>query len=494
MIPLSACVIDDRIPISEIDSITGTEPLNASNLRQLVGDDSISWRGEDSLKDIITKFVEDTNSWEVSAFTHPDIYFGTSLYCPDIIILDWDLGLPEPTEDILEKILKKSFAIVAIFSGCDKIDEIKAIVNSSKFSQFANGRIKIYDKNEEDSHISLIETAKTLYKDNFSFKFGKKLRNSTSFALEHILVELGKMPIGDVLNLLHQDDENKPSEDELVTAIAERIKGSLIEDDDLRSLLDGERVTPETREKLFELIIGKLKDEISFDIPSGEEGGSGNDEETTNVAKKLWSYRLYHRPSDDLVRRGDIIKKTTSGTDKLFLVVSANCDLNKFWHKNFGHINLVPLYKISAGADFINTIKQTRTINSEFRKGINITSLANHIDGLPAKGSLILPFIKEGDNFSNYILFPKELFSQKVIIPKKLRPEIEKSKLKKEPLKYTHLKRSNKYDGCKRIAISEPFLTPLIEFIMSSITGFGTPDYPKNLRAAIKEDLKSVLS
>jgi DNA (cytosine-5)-methyltransferase 1 len=42
------------------------------------------------------------------------------------------------------------------------------------------------------------------------------------------------------------------------------------------------------------------------------------------------------------VRRGDIVKKD----GKYYLVISADCDLRRFWHKNLGSINLLPLHHL----------------------------------------------------------------------------------------------------------------------------------------------------
>ena len=46
--------------------------------------------------------------------------------------------------------------------------------------------------------------------------------------------------------------------------------------------------------------------------------------------------------------------------------------------------------------------------------------------------------------------------------------------------------------GEKRIRVSEPFLTPLIQFITENITGYGVSDFSPHLKSTIKDNLKSL--
>jgi hypothetical protein len=58
--------------------------------------------------------------------------------------------------------------------------------------------------------------------------------------------------------------------------------------------------------------------------------------------------------------------------------------------------------------------------------------------------------------------------------------------------------RSLKYDEgfeFERIAtISEPFLTPLIQHIFGTISGYGTPDYSKVVPGLISENFKKIFA
>lgn len=489
MTPLSICIIDDRIPVERGEAMITTQCLNASNLNLLLKNEE-HWKGEEKLKDLIGILLKDTTNWQVCAFKHPQFYLDYSeneQYCPDIIILDWDLNdVDEPTENFLKKILKRSFAIISIFSGCDKMDEIEGIISQPEFAEFKNFRIRQEDKNSEDSHRNLLVEASKLYQDNFSFKFGKELRKKTAEAVEDILIELGKMPINVVQNLLHNTDE--PKEEELRVIISERLKSNLKEDGDLTRLLEKEGISAEVCDQLIELVAQKLKENLpaltTKAITRTTEPNDADTEIQKKILKRLWAYRLYHKPSDKRVRRGDIVKKhDTDGI--LYLIVSANCDLAKFWHKNFGYLNILPIYKIAEGSSGIiekitltRTIEKCRNVTTRF----NPTSITNNIGELP-DGPLILPVIEEEGSFANYIAFPKELISEKIEKPTGI------TNLKNTSLIYNHL---TNFDGSNRIAISEPFLTPIIEHIISAITSHGTPDYPQIFQKFIEDDLRSI--
>ena len=68
-----------------------------------------------------------------------------------------------------------------------------------------------------------------------------------------------------------------------------------------------------------------------------------------------------------------------------------------------------------------------------------------------------------------------------LIIPKTIRTiEIEKNDEQQKSLVYEN------FDGYYKVtSVADPFKSPLIQFIMDNITGYGCPDYPK----VLKDDL-----
>ncbi|MDE3058818.1 MAG: hypothetical protein KGJ59_12765, partial [Bacteroidota bacterium] len=95
---------------------------------------------------------------------------------------------------------------------------------------------------------------------------------------------------------------------------------------------------------------------------------------------------------------------------------------------------------------------------------------------------IIFPFLKLNSNYSNFILFPKEITN---VYVKSAEPD--KKKVRISPLKYDDW---NDYGLI--CSLSEPFLTPVIEHILSAIAGYGTPDYPVVVKKMIEENVKCV--
>jgi len=130
----------------------------------------------------------------------------------------------------------------------------------------------------------------------------------------------------------------------------------------------------------------------------------------------MWSYRLYLpndetiEDSNELVRRGDIVKHS----GKYFLVVSADCDLRRFYHKNFGSINLLPLHHLrNDNAELRNML--TFCVSPGDLKQGDFKHLTEKIGKL-SEGPFVLPFLSIGGNYENYVAMPKEFTGRKVDI------------------------------------------------------------------------------
>ena len=59
----------------------------------------------------------------------------------------------------------------------------------------------------------------------------------------------------------------------------------------------------------------------------------------------------------------------------------------------------------------------------------------------------------------------------------------------KAALKYEHIEGiGESFKTRKRVA--DPFLTPLVQFILDNLTGFGVPDFPKNIQESLKTNIR----
>ncbi|MBF0319895.1 MAG: hypothetical protein HQL01_08870 [Nitrospirae bacterium] len=479
------CFIDDEIIAPEGMDIGR---LNAAILKYSLK--ALSWPSPE-VKNLVEKLVNDADNWTVSAFTNPNIYLNAvedEGYSPEIIIYDWEypVVVDSPIK-ILEEILQKTYAAVYIYSNTDHKILIDAALRDTTLHTYIDKRLFILMKTE-GSPDELVKKATELSTSNFSFKFGKLLRLTTIEAINSILVEFGKHDIDFIRNLVVLSEHVK-QETVLKEMISTKIMHKLTESGDLLNALITEGgLTEEAASTVYEIIKGKLSAKLSElvlqDIPQKEKDNNNendNKKAEPETLKKLWSLRLYYKPSDRLVRSGDIVKMSTDSS--LYMVITPNCDLSKFWTKCFGYINLVKLYDIKDDKDCIieylihkMTTKKANETYESLKLGQSLT--AKNINNFP-EGPFILPFVTAGDRLQYLMGFPKELSSYKVNHP---------TGKDEKPVKLSY----EQWVEAKRLCtIGEPFVSPLISHCLSSVAGHGTPDYPDNLKNAIQNDIKT---
>jgi hypothetical protein len=457
----SVCVIDNDIPAAGPQAqefgVVDTDLLNASNLRLLLQNER--W-GDEILKSLIAKLLRQRDDdgvspkWEVFAFTNPSFYINAindGFFRSDLIVFDWEypgaqnrMGLN--SEGTLKEILERTFCLVFIFSKADKKEEIEAILAKPEFQQFKE-RLRYLDKAtpEGDQTDTLLQNADRMYAENFSFKFAGELRRRSVQCADQVLADMGRASLNDVKNLLVVGDGGKK---DLIDFLAERFRTAI------------------ASRKIYDLV-----DQIpASTVPLAIDA---------DLASKVWSYRLYFQqePGDDLVRRGDIV---ALGTEVL-LVLSADCDLARFWLKNLGVINAVSLHEL----DHTNmTLMQMLTLclkPEDLRS--NIGSLLGKIGAL-TEGPFLLPFVPKGEGFKNFVAIPKDLVSRRVPTPAEWE-RFSKNQKKDHSMTYTY------WAGARRLCtISEPFLTPVVQHIFNAIGGNGVPDYPDHMKQILKQILE----
>lgn len=451
----SICIIDDSIPLGDEKLfIDDTGRLNSSNIELLLSQEDIKW--EDDVKELFIKLVKDKESWSVSAFRNPNIYlnnFDKELYLPDFIVFDWDYGkTTDPTEELLKEVLEKSFSLISIYTRSDEKESVEKIIEED-FKEYRN-RITLIIKSDENSQQKLMDWANELLINNFSFRFSKELRDHAHNSLENILIDFGKPTINDIVWLFGDEDEEHKRffhTKDLSDIIAEKLRNEL----------------------LTKNLGSELKSVAKEYIPSA----------SLELIKKMWSYRLYYSPKDDIIRKGDILKKTNSDDNSLFLVISSDCHLKSFWKRNFGYLTIIPLYKINKdNYNLLSKLDLYKRKSDLKGKDVTPSSLTN-LSGF-AEGITIIPCIPLKNSFIDYILFPKEIFSIEIPVP-----ELQKSNKRNLALKYEYIV---DYDKKDRITISEPFITPLVEHILYNISGYGVPDYPKSLQKEISNNFKGI--
>ena len=454
--PYSICVVDDQIPLGKGGFVDAGKRINDNILQILINDQETKW-SENVLKELIEELITDEKNWITSAFMSPEILIKSmehEYYLPEVVIFDWDYGKGAASvEENLMQILKTSFSFITIYTASDKKEVVQSIIDE-EFAVFKN-RLDLKIKNEKDSATQLIAKIEKLSENNFSFKFSSGLRKLTYKTLEDILIEFGKPDIKDLVWLFGDEDENKNKK-----LHAKDLSEILVEK--LRS----------------ELISGNF----GSDLPTVDP--SYNPNLSNELVKNMWASRLYYIPQDNIVRKGDILRKKGIDNKTLYLVISSDCHLKSFWKKNFGYITLLPLHKIDkTNEELIDTLDLYKSKGKLKNANFTPSSLTN-ISSF-AEGLTIIPFVpSEETKFVDYLLFPKEIFSQKIPVP-----EQQKTNKRSIPLKYDYFE---EYEQDKRITISEPFITPLVEHILYNVSGYGVPDYPSSLQKEISDNFKGI--
>lgn len=454
----SICVIDDKIPASTVEGIRDSDFLNASNLQIMLQQEAL-WTDE-VIKNLIRTLLEQkdadnvTSKWDVYGFTNPSFFINTldnGLTRFDIVIFDWEYpgtgsGAGVDPESILKEVLQKTFCLVFVFSGADKEQEIKTILDKPEFQEY-RGRLEYLNKNENgtDQTTALLQKAEEMYANNFSFKFAGVLRKKALQGADQILSDMGRASLNDMKNHVAVGDSGKK---DFIDFLTERFRTSLA---------------------------GKDVYDLVDQIPEPAAGAAAPDEA---LAAKMWSYRLYFQQEtgDDMVRRGDIVNIGNAYS----LVLSADCDLGYFWKKNLGIINTVALHELDQSN---STLKDWLTLCVKPDKiSAKVSSLLGKIGEL-SEGPFVLPFIPINGSTKNFIAVPKDLVSTRITLPATWSSFTEKQK-REDPMKYSY------WSGAERVCtISEPFLTPVIQHILSTMGGNGVPDYPEHMKEILKKIL-----
>jgi hypothetical protein len=371
-----------------------------------------------------------------------------------LLIFDWDYpgaqaGSGTDSESILRDILDRTFCLIFIFSKADKKAEIDEIRDKPDFQQYKE-RLEYLDKTIAgvDQTAALVQKAEQTYAANFSFKFASTLRKKAVQSADQILSDMGRASLNDVKNHVAAGEGGKK---DFVDFLAERFRASLA-GKDVYSMVD------------------QIPDSALPEVAS---------DETRALAEKVWSSRLYFQEEigDDMVRRGDIV----AIGDAYSLILSADCDLSRFWKKNLGIINMVALHPLD-------------NANSSLKDLLTLCVKADKIPGKPStlleqvgdlsRGPFVLPFVPVEDARINLLAVPKDIVTKRIDLPPEFAPLTERKKSELS-VKYSH------WPDAKRVCtISEPFLTPVIQHVLSTIGGIGVPDYPSVMREILKNILE----
>ncbi|MCK4618853.1 MAG: hypothetical protein KAT52_02810 [Desulfobacterales bacterium] len=294
------CILDDKLPIKNIAGTDDTKIIGTNLLWHLLTDEK-QWEDADLLNFI--KLLNENGNYNPCGFTNHDLFLNhihETIYSPDIIIFDWDVGTSSDQSDSLLEILESTYSLVAIFTTQDKDNDVTDEIAKSKYSSYKDSRLFIIKKERQDS-VKNLEDKITEKGSLFSFKYSKELKQKTLRALDKTLSNIGSLSFDQFVSIFGniEGSKRKLSAIDFTDIITDKLKSELIN-------------------------IGFDEKGLEADYKKIEDG---------DILRKIWRFRLYQKPQDDIVRKGDIIKKDGDNNDILYFVLSSDCHLHEFWKK-----------------------------------------------------------------------------------------------------------------------------------------------------------------
>lgn len=323
-------VIDDDIPISrwelaDDDLLAGTRPIDRGTLLTLVH--FRDWWEDDPLRTLCGQLVREAGC--VTAFTHPSSaiqHLNRGALIPDVVVFDLDYRI-DPVGarnalELLEQVLARCVSVVQVYTKTD-IEEARRRLEPllSKY------RTRLEDprhKAETDAD-QLMEVMKDRLGRSLSAHLARRIRRSSSAAVEDVLTRIDDLPLDVAIRLLAGTTET-PEELELVELLSVKVGEALESAQELAAIVEEfvtDKGVPAERVKeavceIVALLSSNVREHILYDrelfaeIVSAWEtteqgGGTGNGTETQRIVQRFFAFRLYDQPKDDLVRTGDIV-------------------------------------------------------------------------------------------------------------------------------------------------------------------------------------------
>ena len=428
------CCIDDKIPASNFpEFLDDTKLLDGQVIKFLLINKDTGW--EDSvIKELFTLLLSDPD-WQVTAFTAPAFYENYNsevVFSPDVIVYDWDYnGKPGDTEESLLNILRSSYSIVYILSGTDRIEEIYSILSDSRFTKYSN-RLSVVPKENDKSVKEILHSFDQKQKSLFTYRYGQDIVRKSNKAINSILSDISLLSVQGLLSTIGARDNQ-----DLVAST----------------------------EDFLDAMIPRFRKALSCISLDGYRMQFGDEEADINQIKEIWRYRLYDDTSTDLVSQGDIVYHPQN--DHYYLVFSSDCHMSDLWKKNGGYVSLIPLMQIGK-EETKELIRAVLPKNGNY----SFSSISNSKYAIT-----VLPGVPINEESAvDFVAFPKGIISI---------PLIKQNDGQENVLKYKYWP-----DFKKVVSILDPFKSPLMQYLLDSITGYGCPDFHPKLKEYINNAVK----
>ena len=486
----SVWLIDDDIPVSKLpfdkdDLLLGKRPIDPSALAYLTEHESEPWGNDGAVKGIVTQLLG--QDIEVLAFVDPTnalLYLSKGAPPPDVIIFDFVYENKHLSVDEVKKclgdILSAYYITVQVYTN----EPEKARHGLEQLLlQFPRRLPEPVSKGDVDpAHLSGILA--NLLNSSLAAHLGTPVRKTAARAIEWALVQIGKVPIEQALNLLHTSDQEREeaAERDLLELLCVKIQEALRNDKALRAAIEAAyqrdglaklsdsltaTIVAQVRRhfigenrlrSLIEAAVRRIrKPEKETDADSADSPAAGD------VAREFFAFRLYDPLSNVRVQTGDILKLTPKkATTKIqiAMVVTPACDLERFWTKTKGCLTLASVYGFEEGRS------RARSGGGNIKVGESIT----------ANDTFPLPSLPDDKGLKDCLLFPRELYSWCLPKPSTTRDE---TLLYAQLEEYWSKGRPEPSDIVWLARVSEPFLTGILDKMAQVLFRIGVPDTPE---------------
>ena len=431
----TVCFIDDKIPVAQYSEyFNDTDIISSSVIKYLLKQKATNWE-DVVVKNMCEKLLNEPENWSVSAFTSPDFYnnyIKDTIYAPEIVIYDWDYNYGAGSDESEKHLQEILKTSYTMIFVFSGSDHIDEINEIVSKEEFKKfgDRLSVVDKNENNSIDSVFSQIAEKEQKNFSFAYGFEVVHNSNKTINSILSTLSTLSI-----------------EEFVSSIGSTEGNNYIS----------------TNENFIDAIIPRYKRVLREIQVFNKISVKKTSDPNLNNLREVWAFRLYDKSSSNKVQMGDIIKDSEN---RLFLVVSSDCHLHKFPKVNFGFLTLIPMYQCDTD--------ETKRIMKMNKANPAMSSLTSNNQS----SMTILPCVSINNALIDYVIIPKSIVSHEI-----------KNLSGAKDLLYDEL------DGFEKVtSIIDPFKSPLMQYIMDNITGYGCPDYPDPLKNDLIQRIKNMQS
>ncbi len=418
-------VVDDHIPIHTLYPGPYPSSLEVAIVRHLVEHAApAAWEEPTVLALCRTLSAGD---YEPPFFTSPDAMLRTlrtGALPPHAVVFDWDYpgATPALKSGAFDRLLGSSFAYVQVYTHLGE-----AAVEGALPELRAKYRGRVLPT-----------------------------RAKAAVTAEQLAVEIGEAWNGTIAGELA---------DTVRGQVLRAVESSLIDMCEIKKGALAAMVQRES-ENLVDIVLSKVRDQIAIqgsaaldEIVAADHVGESSDE-----LRRLMSVWYYSFPSDQRVRRGDLIEVD----GELGLVVTPPCDLYSFPKKTGRRLTWLKTALIDETG-----VRVVRASGLKFN-GVGNSIIAKHGDA--GESIVLLPNV------------PAKMHSRETLADYLVLCHAWESRTFDKPdggeLTYAHLEESG---ITRRCTLAEPFASAVIARAMSVISSPGTPDMPQGEVARLRK-------